>query len=126
MTAIVNISGLQSNLDILKNGLDTEGVRSYTEAMEALVVALGKMNEELSKDNNGYSLGTGTNAGDVMGQISASTSGTSAGTQQLNSTMQQVLVLLEEMRDLDIKVERNTADAAMGTNIAARSPSRGG
>jgi hypothetical protein len=30
------------------------------------------------------------------------------------------------MRDLDIKVERNTADAAMGYNIAARSPSRGG
>jgi len=126
MAAIVSISGLQSNLDVLKNGLDTEGVRSYTTALDNLVETLQDLNEELSKDNNGWSPGSGTNAGDVMGQISASTSGTSAGTQQLNSTMQQVLVLLEEMRDLDIKVERNTADAAMGYNIAARSPSRGG
>ena len=126
MASIANITGLQSNLDILKSGLDTAGVISYNTAMQDLVNTLGDLNKELSKDNNGYlKAGKGTNAGSVMGQTS-STSAPNAGGSQLNSTMQQVLKLLEEMRDLDIKVERNTADAAMGTNIAARSPSRGG
>ena len=126
MACIANITGLQSNLDILKSGLDTAGVISYNTAMQDLVDTLSDLNKELSKDNNGYlKAGTGTNAGSVMGQTS-STSAPNAGGSQLNSTMQQVLKLLEEMRDLDIKVERNTADAAMGTNIGARSPSRGG
>ena len=44
----------------------------------------------------------------MLGSIGTSTSGTSQGTQQLNTTMQQVLILLTEMRDLDIKVESNT------------------
>jgi len=126
MASIANITGLQSNLDILKSGLDTAGVISYNTAMQNLVDTLGDLNKELSKDNNGMlKAGKGTNAGSVMSQTS-STSAPNAGGSQLNSTMQQVLKLLEEMRDLDIKVERNTADAAMGTNIAARSPSRGG
>jgi hypothetical protein len=126
MTSIANITGLQSNLDILKSGLDTAGVTSYNTAMQALVDTLGDLNKELSKDNNGmFTAGTGTNAGSVMSQTS-STPASNAGTGQLNSTMQEVLKLLQEMRDLDIKVERNTADAAMGYNIAARSPSRGG
>ena len=126
MASIANITGLQSNLDILKSGLDTAGVISYNTAMQDLVDTLGDLNKELSKDNNGMlKAGKGTNAGSVMGQTS-STSAPNAGGSQLNSTMQQVLKLLEEMRDLDIKVERNTADAAMGTNIGARSPSRGG
>ena len=126
MTSIANITGLQSNLDILKSGLDTAGVTSYNTAMQDLVDTLGDLNKELSKDNNGmFTAGTGTNAGSVMSQTS-STPASNAGTGQLNSTMQEVLKLLQEMRDLDIKVERNTADAAMGYNIAARSPSRGG
>ena len=126
MASIASITGLQSNLDILKSGLDTAGVISYNTAMQDLVDTLGDLNKELSKDNNGMlKAGKGTNAGSVIGQTS-STSAPNAGGSQLNSTMQQVLKLLEEMRDLDIKVERNTADAAMGTNIAARSPSRGG
>ena len=126
MASIASITGLQSNLDILKSGLDTDGVISYNTAMQDLVDTLSDLNKELSKDNNGmFAAGTGTNAGSVMSQTS-STPAPNLGVGQLNSTMQEVLKLLEEMRDLDIKVERNTADAAMGTNIAARSPSRGG
>ena len=114
MTAIANVNGLQSNLDILNAGLDVDGVKNYSEAIENLVEALEKMNDELSKDNNGYMPGTGTNAGDVIG---SATSGSGPDAQQLNTTMQQVLLILTEMRDLDIGVERNTRNI-IGSNLA--------
>ncbi len=116
MTAIANVTGLQNNFDILNAGFNNlDSVRSYTNAMNDLVEALEKMNEELSKDNSGFE--TGTNAGDVVGQTSLTTSSTSQGTQQLNTTMQQVLMILQEMRDLDIDVERNTRNI-IGSNLA--------
>ena len=94
--------------------LDTTGIVSYTSAMERLVEVLGELNEELSKDNNGWSAGTGTNAGDVM-----ATAGMGGGgnNDQLNNIMQQVLMVLNEMRDIDEDVERNTRNI-IGSNLA--------
>jgi hypothetical protein len=113
-----NLPDLQRNLDAIRNGLDVSNVRSYTDAMEDLVEVLGKMNEVLAEDNKGmFGGGTGVAAADALSQIGSSTSGTSQGTQQLNSTMQQVLMILSEMRDLDIDVERNTRNI-IGSNLA--------
>ena len=94
--------------------LDTTGIVSYTTAMEKLVEVLGELNDELSKDNNGWSAGTGTNAGDVM-----ATAGMGGGgnNDQLNNIMQQVLMVLNEMRDIDEDVERNTRNI-IGSNLA--------
>ena len=125
MTAIANVSGLQSNLDILNSGLDTSNVTSYTTAMESLVQVLSELNEELGKDNKA-GFGKGTNAGDVVSKMDTIGSGGGAGSDQLNTIMNKVLLTLEEMRDLDIKVEKNTADMSGGFNIAARRVSRGG
>jgi hypothetical protein len=94
--------------------LDTTGVVNYTSAMEKLVEVLGELNDELSKDNNGWSAGTGTNAGDVMATAGKGGSGNS---DQLNNTMQQVLLVLNQMRDLDNKVEKNTRNI-IGSNLA--------
>ena len=116
LDAFAKIPDLQTNFNTI-NSLDAAPVRTYTEAMENLVEVLGKVNEELSKDNNGLGFGTGTNAGDLLGQIGSATSGTSQGTEQLNNTMQQVLLLLREMRDLDVDVERNTRNI-IGSNLA--------
>ena len=125
MAAIANVSGLQSNLDILNSGLDTSNVTSYTTAMQSLVEVLSELNEELGKDNKA-GFGTGTNAGDVVSKMDTIGSGGGAGSDQLNTIMNKVLLTLEEMRDLDIKVEKNTADMSGGFNIAARRVSRGG
>ena len=94
--------------------LDTTGVVNYTSAMEKLVEVLGELNDELSKDNNGWSAGTGTNAGDVMATAGKGGGGNS---DQLNNTMQQVLLVLNQMRDLDDKVEKNTRNI-IGSNLA--------
>ena len=84
--------------------------------MEALVESLSKLNEELSKDNDTM-FTSRADAGELLSGISASSSGTSQGTQQLNSTMQQVLVVLNQIRDADVGVERNTRNIA-GSNLA--------
>jgi hypothetical protein len=88
MVSFANIDGLQNNLDIIKNGLDTDGVRSYTASMERLVEVLGKLNDELSKDNK-YGPGTGENAGSVLSKMGSI--GGSAGSEEVNSTLQLVL-----------------------------------
>ena len=119
MASFANIEGLENNLNAIKNGLDVSKVRNYTNAMEDLVEVLGRMNEVLAEDNEGTrrNPGTGVAAADLLGQIGSATSGTSQGTQQLNSTMQQVLMVLSEIRDLDQDVERNTRNI-IGSNLA--------
>jgi|TARA_B110000908_G_scaffold171664_1_gene235227 hypothetical protein len=108
LKTFAEIPDLKSKFETI-NSLDASPVRSYTEAMEDLVEVLEKVNEVLAEDNSGmFGGGTGVSAADMLGSIGTSTSGTSQGTQQLNTTMQQVLILLTEMRDLDIKVESNT------------------
>ena len=117
LNALGSVQGLQSNLDILKNSLDADGVRRYATAIEDLVEKLEDLNSELTKDNNGrFTAGTGTNAGSVLGQASATT-GLGDGTQQLNTTLQQILMILTEMRDINEDIEENTGNM-VGSNIA--------
>jgi len=98
--------------------LDTTGIISYTNAMERLVEVLGDLNEELGKDNNGmFTSGTGENAGSVMSQMNTTGSGGGVGGDQLNNIMNQVLLVLNEIRDLDEDVERNTRNI-IGSNLA--------
>ena len=74
------------------------------------------MNDELSQDNyTGY--GNGTNAGSVVSKMDTIGSGGGGNSEELNNTMKQVLMLLTQMRDLDIKVEGNTRNI-VGSNIA--------
>ena len=87
--------------------LDSQGILSYTSAMEKLVEVLGELNDALSADNKA-GFGTGTNAGDVVSKMDTIGSGGGGSSDQLNSTMELIKQLLQEMRDLDIKVESNT------------------
>ena len=115
LDTFAKIPDLQTNFDTI-NSLDAEPVRSYTEAIDGLVESLNKLNEELSQDNDTM-FTSRADAGELLSGISASTSGTSQSTEQLNNTMHQVLVLLREMRDIDIGVERNTRNI-VGSNLA--------
>jgi len=108
----INNPSLSSNIEQL-NSLDADSVRQYTSAMEQLVEVLGDLNDELSPTQNSRGRGrTTTNAGSVL-----SGSGLGMGSEQLNTTMQNIYILLQEMRDLDIKVERNTS-RINGGNVA--------
>ena len=118
--SFASIPELQNNLETLKKGLDINGVRTYTSAMESLVEVLGKLNDELAKDNK-FGVGTGTNAGDVVAKMD-SIGGGSSNSDQLNATMGSVLAVLSEIRDIEAGVQRNTKNLANG-NIATSSVS---
>ena len=118
--AFASIPELQNNLETLKKGLDINGVRTYTSAMESLVEVLGKLNNELAKDNK-FGIGNGTNAGDVVAKMD-SIGGGGGNSDQLNSTMGAVLAVLSEIRDIELGVQRNTKNMANG-NIATSSVS---
>ena len=116
LASFSSLPTLTQNLESLKKGLDIDGVTSYTSAMEKLVLVLGELNDELNKDNY-TGPGHGTNAGSVVSKMDTIGSGGGGSSEQLNNTMQDVLLLLTQMRDLDIKVEGNTRNI-VGSNIA--------
>ena len=118
--SFASIPELQNNLEILKKGLDINGVRTYTSAMESLVEVLGKLNDELAKDNK-FGVGKGTYAGDVVAKMD-SIGGSGSNSDQLNATMGSVLAVLSEIRDIELGVQRNTKNMANG-NIATSSVS---
>ena len=69
-TAVQNLtdsSGGLANLKAFADDLNADNVEDFAEAIGKLAVQLAKLNDELSKDNNGFKLGTGVNAGTVLG-----------------------------------------------------------
>ena len=118
-TPTMNTPSVTSNIDAL-NSLDADSVRQYTSAMERLVEVLGDLNEELAPSQNSRGRGrNATNAGSVL-----SGSGLGMGSEQLNTTMQSIYLVLQEMRDLDIRVANNTSRITSG-NLAQGGVSSG-
>jgi hypothetical protein len=121
MASFSNIEGLENNLNAIKNGLDIDGVTSYTEAMQKLVEVLGELNAELNKDNyTGY--GNGTNAGTVVDKMQTIGSGGGGSNEELNNTMQQVLAVLSSIRTGTDLTANNTRNI-VGSNLARSSVS---
>jgi len=118
LKTFAEIPNLQTQLNAV-NTLDTSGIRSYTEAMDALVETLSNLNEELSKDNDTL-FTSRADAGELLNGISMSTSGTNQSSQQLNSTMQQVLAVLSDIKDFEERTANNTK------NIQSSNLARGG
>ena len=121
MASFSNIEGLENNLNAIKNGLDIDGVTSYTEAMEKLVEVLGELNDELAADNK-IGIGTGTNAGDVVSKMDTIGSGGGGSNEELNNTMQQVLAVLSSIRTGTDLTANNTRNI-VGSNLARSSVS---
>ena len=117
LKTFAEIPNLQTQFDAV-NSLDTDGVISYTSAMEDLVEALNKVNDELAKDNNGlFSSGTGTNAGDMINSVGGLNNGGGAGSEQLNTIMNQVLAELRLIKGFEEATAKNTKNITSG-NIA--------
>ena len=117
LKTFAEISNLKTQFDTI-NSLDAMPVLNYTSAMEDLVEVLEKVNDELSKDNNGiFASGTGTNAGDMINSVGGINNGGGASSQQLNSTMNQVLAELRLIKGFEETTAKNTKNITSG-NIA--------
>lgn len=99
--------------------LDKTPITEYTTAIKALCDELDRLNKVLAEDNEGLlGGGTGVAAADALSQINVSTRGSAEGTSQLNTTMQTMLQTLTEIKEVNVKVERNTKGITSG-NLAA-------
>ena len=116
MANFANIEGLENNLNAIKNGLDIDGVTSYTEAMRQLVEVLEELNAELNKDNY-TGPGHGTNAGTVVDKMQTIGSAGGGSNDQLNNTMQQVLSVLNQIKNGTELTASNTRNI-VGSNLA--------
>ena len=101
------VSSLTTNLSAMKDLLDTDSVVSYNEALQNLVETLEKMNEVLAEDNDSL-FKERMSAGEALGSISSASSGTNQSLNELNSTMQRVLAVLETSKDHHEKIDRQT------------------
>ena len=92
-TAVANLSASSGGLAGLKSfadDLNAKNVEDFAEALDKLVDQMKDLNEELSKDNNGFfKSGTGPNAGSFL------TSGDGGGGLS-NSSMQTLVTLMRE------------------------------
>jgi hypothetical protein len=113
IASFASLPELQNNLDILKNGLDVDQVRSYTSSMERLVEVLEDLNEELSKDNQ-FGPGSGENAGSVLAKMDSIGGGDN---EQLTAIMNNVLAVLFQINESNSQINRNTRNIS-GSNIA--------
>lgn len=113
-TAMINMaSALQSMTGI--NELDVSNISSYNEAVEELVETLGDLNEVLRETNSRGRGRSAMNAGDLLERIGGSTAGSSAALSTLNSTMEQVLLVLRESRDYE--AQTLTATRSLNGNL---------
>ena len=117
INALSNVS-IATGVNAL-NTLDNSSVIQYTESMTQLVNVLSELNDELSKDNK-VGLGTGTNAGDVLGKMDSIGGGGGGGSQmnaeqlnRLNTTLDAVKMILMENRDYN----KDTAKALKGGDL---------
>jgi len=107
IATFANIENLQNNLDILKNGLDVDNVRSYTEAMENLVEVLAQLNEELKSSQN--SRGRGREAQNAASVISKMDSiGGGASSEELTKAITQLATLMSQNVTFTKQVALNT------------------
>ena len=108
LQSFADVSGLQTNLDVLKNGLDTTKIRTYTNAIDGLITKLEELNETLSKDNDSFFGGDKASAGELLKDISLSSSSGQQNLGELTSIMSQIAEVLIQTKEIDEKIERNT------------------
>ena len=114
LESIVGVTGVRDQLDAINEGLDPAGIRTYTDAIDQLVEKLNELNEVLAESNDTL-FKDNQSAADVLGNIKVSTQGSSEGISQLNTMLSQMLTVLTQSKEIENKIERNTASLSSDT-----------
>ena len=121
LQAIASVQNLQTTLSSL-NALDATKLVSYNTALKDLTKVLADLNKELSNENRGGLFGMGeakANAGDILKNISVNTSTGAGNTGQLNDTLMKVFEVLQQTKEINDKIEKNTK-RGVGADVANR------
>lgn len=111
---LVGITGVRDQLNTINEGLDTAGINTYADAIEELVEKLNDLNDVLSESNDSL-FRDNMSAAEVLGNINVSTQGSSDGISQLNTLLSQMLTVLTQSKEIEHKIERNTASLSSDT-----------
>ena len=114
LESIVGVTGVRDQLDAINEGLDPAGIRTYADAIDQLVERLNELNEVLA-DSNDTLFNDNQSAAEVLGNINVSTQGSSEGIGQLNTLLSQMLVVLNQSKEIENRIERNTASLSSDT-----------
>jgi hypothetical protein len=121
LQAIANVQNLQTTLSSL-NALDATKLTSYNTALRDLTRTLADLNKELSNENRSGLFGMGdsrANAGEILKNISVNTSAGAGNTGQLNETLMRVIEVLQQTKEINDKIEKNTKRGS-GSDVANR------
>lgn len=121
LQAIANVQNLQTTLTSL-NALDATKIISYNTALKDLTKVLTDLNKELANENRGGLFGMGdakANAGEILKSISVNTSAGAGNTGQLNDTLMKVIEVLQQTKEINDKIEKNTK-RGVGADVASR------
>ena len=108
LQSFADVTGLKNNLDILQSGLDAGEIRTYTNAIDGLIEKLEQLNETLSEDNDTLFGTDKASAGELLKDISLSSSGGQQNLGELTSIMMRIADVLLQTKAIDEKIEKNT------------------
>lgn len=95
------------NLKLFTEGLDTDGITNYNEALKKLIASLEKLNETMSADGE-INAEAQTAVQNALGAAQGAGAGGSDKLDQLNNTMQNLLVA-------SMQIAKNTGDTVKAT-----------
>ena len=95
------------NLKLFTEGLDTDGITNYNEALKELIVSLEKLNETMSADGE-INAEAQTAVQNALGAAQGAGAGGGDKLDQLNNTMQNLLTA-------SIQIAKNTGDTVKAT-----------
>ena len=118
LTDIVGITGLDTNINALRDlALDADNIENYADAISELVDQLEDLNEALRETviNRGRGRERVT-TGEVIENISANRLSEET-ISRLNTTMQEILTVLTQTKEIETRIERNTSSS--GNNVSS-------
>jgi len=118
LTDIVGITGLDTNINALRDlALDADNIENYADAISELVDKLEDLNEALKETVQSRGRGRErVTTGEVIENISANRL-SEESIVKLNTTMQQILTILTQTKEIETRIERNTS--SLGNNVAS-------
>ena len=114
MQAITD-SNFGATIQTLQSSLDANAITSYTNAISGLISKLEDLNETLAEDNDSLFGGDKASAGELLNNISLSTSTGTQNSREVIALLQQLLELTMQQTEIDEKIERNTQ--GFGSNL---------
>jgi hypothetical protein len=112
---IAGIVGIEDRLTAINSSFDFDNVKNYASAISDLTKNLEDLNKELAKSNDTL-FQEKLSAGELLQDVGVTNRLTSEKVETLNTTLVEILNILKENKEIDLRIEKNTK--GIGSNLA--------